>query len=109
MAEILAFTDANFEEEVLKDEGLVAVEFVASWCTHCRKLNPTIRTLAETYAGRLKLGKVDVFTETAVTKECRILSTPSVLFFRGGAEIARLVGSNVRDHLKERLAELVGA
>ena len=108
MAELPAFTDASFQEEALKAEGLVVVEFWATWCNHCRKIRRTVQGLAETYADRIKMGRVDVFTEKEVTQQLRIFSTPTVLFFRDGLEVSRLVGSDVRDHLKERLEELAG-
>ena len=86
----------------------MAVEFWATWCNHCRKMRRTMQSLAETYAGRLKVGRMDVFSEKETTQLHRIFSTPSVVFFRDGQEISRLVGSDVRDHIKERLEELVG-
>lgn len=109
MADVLAFTDANFEEEVLKSDVPVLVEFYATWCTHCRRIKSLIDEAAEKYEGRLKVGKLDVFTEDEAPRKYRILSTPTVVIFRNGEEAMRFVGSAVRDGLKERLDEVVPA
>ena len=107
MAEVLAFTDANFEEEVLKSDVPVLVEFFATWCTHCRRIKSLIDETAQKYEGRLKVGRVDVFAEDEVPRKYRILSTPTVIVFRNGEEAVRLVGSAVREGLKDRLEDML--
>ena len=106
MAEVLAFTDANFEEEVLKAEGLVIVVFHATWCSHSRRASTLIQSLADTYDGRAKVGKLNVFTDNESSTKYRIFTTPTVIYFRNGEEVARLVGANVRENVKEKTEEL---
>ena len=109
MSEIVAFTAANFEEEVLKAEGLVLVNFHATWCTHSKRLASVLREVAELYAGRMKAGKLDVFSEQPVPQQHRIFHTPTGLFFRDGQEVARMSGASVREHLKDKLEDLFAA
>jgi thioredoxin 1 len=109
MADVLAFTTDNFEQEVLQAEGLVMVKFYATWCSHCRRARQLIRSIAETYEGRLKVGKVDVFDDNELSTRYRIFTTPTVIFFRNGEEVARVVGSGVREGLQQRVEELLGA
>ena len=109
MAEILVFTAASFEEDVLKAEGLVLVEFCSSWCTHSKRLTTMLRATAEVYTDRMKFGTLDVFDEKPLPQQYRIFTTPTVLFFRGGEEIGRLVGSGAREHLKDKIEELLAA
>jgi len=109
MSEILAFTTDNFENEVLKAEGLVLVDFYATWCSHSKRLDAVLREAVGLYAGRVKMGKVDVFKDNPLSQKYRILSTPTVVFFRNGEEAARMVGSGVRDHLKEKIEELLAS
>lgn len=109
MADVVAFTDANFDGAVLKAEGVVLVEFYAVWCSHSRRINPLIAEIADRYAGRMTVGKLDVFEENGAPQKYRILSTPTVILFRNGEEIMRLVGSAVREGLKDRMEEILAA
>jgi thioredoxin 1 len=109
MADMLAFTTQNFEQEVLKADGLVLVDFYATWCTHCKRLDTVLRSFGDTYVGRVKMGKVDVYVQQPLPQQYRIHNTPTVLFFRNGQEVARLAGSGAREHVKERLDQLLAA
>jgi len=109
MPELLTFTAASFEEDVLKAEGLVVVEFHATWCTHSKRLTTLLRSTMELYDERVKFGRVDVFDEHPLPQQYRIFHTPSLLFFRNGEEIARLASAAAREHMKDKLEELAGA
>ena len=109
MSEMLMFTNASFEDEVLKAEGLVLVDFFATWCTHSKRLRSILREVAELHEDRLKIGKLDVFTEHPLPQKYRILTTPTVLFFRNGEEVARMAGPAAREHLKDKVEELLAS
>jgi len=109
MAEILVLNTDNFEDEVLKADKLVLVIFHATWCTHSKRLLTVAREVVDLYAERLKIGSVDVFTEHPLPQQYRIFHTPTALFFRDGEETVRMAGSGVREHLKDKIEELLSA
>ncbi len=97
-ANVVELTDANWEKEVVQSDKPVLVDFWAVWCGPCRALGPTIDKLAEKYAGKVKVGKlnVDESQETAATY--RISSIPLVMLFNGGAQpVDQTVGLNRED------------
>ena len=89
----LAFTDATFDQEVLKSDVPVLVDFWAEWCGPCRQIGPTIDALATEFAGKAKIGKVDVDSNGATAMRYRVQSIPTLLVFKGGQVVEQLVGS----------------
>jgi thioredoxin 1 len=86
------FTDDNFETEVIKSEQPVLVDFWAEWCGPCLRLAPTIDKLATDYAGKVKVGKVNTDSNHAVSMKYGISSIPTVILFKGGQVVQRIVG-----------------
>lgn len=86
------FTDANFQQEVLASEQPVLVDFWAEWCAPCRALGPTIEKVADKYAGKAKVGKMntDFAQQTAV--KYGINAIPTVILFSKGQEVQRFMG-----------------
>lgn len=80
----ITLTKDNFEDEVLKSEGPVLVDFWASWCGPCKMLAPTIAQIAEEYSGKIKVGKVNVDEEESLSREYGIVSIPTVILFKNG-------------------------
>jgi thioredoxin 1 len=78
------FTAANWEQEVAKSDKPVLVDFWAPWCGPCRALAPTIDKLADTYAGRLKVGKLNTDENPDLAVKYSISGIPQVLIFKGG-------------------------
>ena len=74
----------NFEDEVLKSEIPVLVDFWASWCGPCKMLAPTVAQIAEEYSGKIKVGKVNVDEEESLSREYGIVSIPTVILFKNG-------------------------
>ncbi|MDC7288249.1 thioredoxin [Blautia schinkii] len=98
MAKVL--TAENFEAEVLKSEKPVLVDFWATWCGPCRRQGPIIEELAEQgYA----VGKVDVDEQPALAQQFQVMSIPTLLVFKGGQEVKRLVGLTPKDTLVKLL------
>lgn len=104
----LEFTDDNFEDEVLSSEVPVLVDFWASWCQPCLRLGPTIDELADQYAGRVKVGKVD--TEAAIQSAAKyqVHSIPTVLLFQGGQVVEKLVGHRPKKDYEDAIAAKCG-
>ena len=88
----LQITDASFEEEVLKSDKPVLVDFGAEWCGPCRTLGPIIEELATEYEGRAVVGKVDVDKNQEFTAKYGVRNIPTVLMFKDGEVVGRLVG-----------------
>ena len=91
MAEIV-LTEKNFEEEVLKSEIPVLVDFWATWCGPCRMLAPTIAKIAEEQEGALKVGKVDVDEAPELAVRYGISSIPTLMVFKNGQAVKTSVG-----------------
>ena len=97
------FTDDNFEQEVLKSEQPVLVDFWAEWCMPCRMLAPTIEKLANDYAGKVKIGKIDTDANRDVSLKYSINAIPTVILFRNGQVAQKFVGLRQEKDFKEAL------
>ncbi len=100
---VVEFTDANFEEEVLKASLPVLVDFWAPWCGPCKMLTPSIEALANDYAGRIKIGKLNTDESEAVAGKYGIRSIPTLLVFKDGEVVNQLVGALPKDKIAEQL------
>ena len=96
-------TDANFEAEVLKSEIPTLVDFWAVWCGPCKQIAPTVEALADEYAGRLKVAKMDVDHHQIVPQQYRVTSIPTLLIFKGGRVVSQLVGAMPRSKLEAEI------
>lgn len=104
MAEV-TITKDNFEQEVIKSEQPVLVDFWASWCGPCKMLSPVISELAEEYEGRVKVGKVNVDEEPELASAFRVASIPTVVLFKDGEVKETSVGYRPKQQLKDMIEE----
>ena len=86
------FTDANFDEQVLKSTDPVMVDFWATWCGPCQMAGPVVDQLATDYLGKVKIGKLDVDENQQIAAKYGVMSIPTVILFKDGKEVARKVG-----------------
>jgi thioredoxin 1 len=108
MAENLpAFTDDNFESEVKQSSTPVLVDFGAEWCGPCRALAPIVEQLAAEFDGRLKVGTVDIDKSRQVASAFGIMSVPTIIFFKGGQVVDKIVGLRGKAELKSKIEGLV--
>jgi len=95
MASNLAVTSTTFEQDVLKSDVPVLVDFWAQWCGPCKAIGPSVEQLASEYAGKAKVFKLDVDTEGDLAQQYGIMSIPALLIFKGGKEVDRMLGAVV--------------
>lgn len=103
----LELTDANFEETVLNSDKPVLVDFWAVWCGPCKVVGPVVDEVAEDYADRAVVGKVNVDLNSAVSAQFGIRSIPTLLFFKNGQVVDKIVGAVPKATLSAKLDALL--
>jgi len=103
MSKPLTLTDANFDNEVTQSELPVLVDFWASWCAPCRAVAPVIEELSEDFAGKVKIGKVDVDSNPEISTKFGIRSIPTLLIFKGGEVVDQIVGAVPKQEIASKL------
>jgi thioredoxin 1 len=99
MAANLALSGAEFEEQVLKSDVPVLVDFWATWCGPCLQIAPHVEAIADEMSGQAKVFKVDVDSNRDISSQYGIMSIPALLVFKDGQEVDRHVGSTSKEHL----------
>ncbi len=102
-ANVKTFTDANFKTEVLDSAQPVLVDFWAEWCMPCKMLGPTIDAVADEFAGKAKVGKVDTDSNRQVAVQFGISAIPTIIMFKGGQPVKKWVGLTKKDDLAAAL------
>lgn len=100
------FTDQNFDQEVLKSDKPVLVDFWAPWCGPCQMMGPIIDDLAKAMDGKAKIGKINVDENGETAQKFGIMSIPAIKIFKGGQVVKEFVGVQSLDALKSELEKL---
>ena len=107
-ANVLTMTDGNFNEEVEQADDLTMIDFWATWCGPCRIIAPVVEQLADEYAGKgLKVGKLDVDQNPSTAARYGVRSIPTVLFFKDGEVVDRLVGAMPKPYFDQKIEALL--
>ncbi len=97
------FNDKDFEQEVLKSEIPVLVDFWAAWCAPCRMMAPAVEAIAEEYVGRAKVGKLNVDENLSVPSRYNIRGIPTLILFKNGEVQEQAVGATSKDAIAKML------
>ena len=100
---VLHLTDSSFDTEVLKSNVPVLVDFWAPWCGPCRAIAPVVGEIADVYAGRLKVGKINVDEDNRVASMHNITAIPTLLIIKNGQVVDQIVGAVAKAKLIEKL------
>ena len=100
------FTEANFEQEVLQSDVPVVDDFYADWCGPCKMMSPVVEKLADTYAGRVKIGKLNTDEAQSLAAKYGVMSIPNIVFFKNGEVVDRQVGAVPQAVLEDKIKNL---
>ena len=103
----IEFTDANFDEKVLKSSVPVIVDFWAEWCGPCRMVGPVIEEIAKEYDGKAVIGKLNVDHNSNTSMTFGIRNIPTVLFFKDGKMVDKQVGAAAKSVYENKLKALM--
>ncbi len=104
---LIEFTDGNFDEEVLNSNLPVLIDLWASWCAPCHMISPIVEELADEYAGKLKVGKLNVDQNPNVPGRYNVRAIPTLLFFKDGKLYDQIVGVVPKSTIEEVIKRIV--
>jgi len=104
---MIEIDDKNFAEHLSNTPGLLLLDFGAPWCQPCKKIEPILEELAETYKDRVKIGHCDVSRGQATAQRFKVMSVPTVVFLKAGEQVDRFIGLQSREKIVELIEKHV--
>lgn len=105
---MLEITSANFDKEILKSAKVAMIDFWAPWCMPCKILAPTVEKVAEELKDKVIVAKCNVDDSPDLATDLSVLNIPSLIIFKGGEEVARMVGVNSKEVIEAKLKTFTG-
>lgn len=105
---VVEVSDATFQKEVMESGLPVLVDFWASWCGPCRMVAPVVEEVAAETEGTLKVAKMDVDANSETASRFQVMSIPTLILFKGGEPVHKLVGYMPKEEMLEALSEHLG-
>jgi thioredoxin 1 len=107
MGDLLALTEKNFEDEVIKSQVPVLIDFWAEWCAPCHMVSPIVEELAKEYNGKLKVGKLDVDANGSIAQRYKILAIPTILIFKKGQVASQIIGAAPKKDIRSNIDKVL--
>jgi len=104
---VINLSDKDFEEMVVRSDQPVVVDFWADWCSPCRRMAPIVEEVAADFAGRVKVAKLNVDENGEITGRYGVMSIPTLLFFKNGEVVERLIGYRPKEEVEEVIQKLL--
>lgn len=109
MSNEIEFTESNFSTEVLEADMPVLVDFWAPWCGPCKMIAPIVEEISEEYAGKIKVGKLNTDDNQGVASQYGIMSIPTLMIFKNGEVVERIVGAQPKEALTLKLESVLAS
>tara|TARA_Y100000591_G_C21461569_1_gene511140 strand:- start:204 stop:527 length:324 start_codon:yes stop_codon:yes gene_type:complete len=103
MSNVIELNDSNFENEVVKSDLPVLVDFWAEWCGPCKMIAPSVEKISEEYSDKLKVGKLDVDSNPNISSTFGIRSIPTLLIFKNGTPVDQIVGAVSKETISSKV------
>ena len=108
MAEFQQVSEGSFQSEVLESAEPVLVDFTAIWCSPCKMLDPVVKQLAQDWAGKVKVVKLDVDNNPHLAMDYQVMGVPTLILFKAGSPVERSSGYQPKDRLSARFSPHIG-
>jgi len=102
-------TTSTWEDEVIKSQDLVLIDFWAAWCGPCRMISPTVEELAKEYSGKIKVLKLNTDENSDIATRYKIMGIPTIMFFKNGTKLDQIVGVVPKQQLKAKIDSFLNA
>jgi thioredoxin 1 len=100
-------SDATFESEVVQSDKLTVVDFWAEWCGPCKMMNPILDQLSQDYGDKVAIAKLNIDDNSETPTQFNVRAIPTMIFFKGGAEVGRMVGAQTIQSMKTQIDRLL--
>ena len=107
MSKVIHSSESNFGNDVLSSDLPVFVDFWAEWCGPCRAIGPVLESLADDFDGKVKVVKINVDENGKLATEYNVSAIPSLIIFKGGKEVDRIVGAATKEKYADKLNKII--